>query len=60
MSKEKSIRIRGGHRAYASKIIDSANGILEHFSGSTSEREKLESFKYRIQTEEGGCKLDKS
>ena len=39
MSKEKSIRIRGGHRAYVSKIIESANEILEHFSGSTRERE---------------------
>ena len=48
MSKEKSIRIRGGHRAYVSKIIESANGILEHFSGSTSEREKLESFKVTL------------
>ena len=48
MSKEKSIRIRGGHRAYVSKIIESANGIPEHFSGSTSEREKLESFKVTL------------
>jgi hypothetical protein len=48
MSKEKSIRIRGGHRTYVSKIIESANEILEHFSGSTSEREKLESFKVTL------------
>ena len=48
MSKEKSIRIRGGHRAYVSKIIESANEILEHFGGSTSEREKLESFKVTL------------
>ena len=48
MSKEKSIRIRIGHRAYVSKIIESANEILEHFSGSTNEREKLESLKVTL------------
>ena len=48
MSKEKSIRTRIGHRAYVSKIIESANEILEYFSGSTNEREKLESLKVTL------------
>ena len=48
MSREKSIRIRGGHRAYVSKIIENANEILHDFSGSASEREKLESFKVTL------------
>ncbi|XP_028416184.1 uncharacterized protein LOC114539807 [Dendronephthya gigantea] len=48
MSSEKQIRIRGGHRAYVSKLIESVNGIIEHFSGSTSEREKLESLKVTL------------
>ena len=48
MSKEKSIRIRIGHRAYVSKIIESANEILKHFSRSTYEREKLESLKVTL------------
>ena len=48
MSREKSIRIRGGHRAYVTKITESANEILQNFSGSASEREKLESFKVTL------------
>ena len=48
MSKEKSIRIRIGHRAYVSKIFESTNEILEHFSGSTNGREKLESLKVSL------------
>ena len=48
MSREKSIRIRGGHRAYVSKIIEIANETLQHFSESASEREKLESFKVTL------------
>ena len=56
MSKEKSIRIRIGHRAYVSKIIESANEILEHFSGSTNGREKLESFKVSLKDKKGVLK----
>ena len=45
MAREKLIQIRGGHRAYVSKIIENVNGIVAQFSGSTTDRETLESFK---------------
>ncbi len=56
MSKEKSVRIRGGHRAYVSKIIENVNEILAEFGGSISEREKLESLKVTLQEKKGVLK----
>ena len=56
MSKEKSVRIRGGHRAYVSKIIENVNENLAEFDGSISEREKLESLKVTLQEKKGVLK----
>ena len=56
ISKEKSVRIRGGHRAYVSKIIENVNENLAEFGGSISEREKLESLKVTLQEKKGVLK----
>ena len=45
MSLDKLKRVRGGHRSFVTKTIQSVNEIIQSYTGSLVEKERLQSFR---------------